>query len=146
MLQLLEKSVHDLVSLARAQRLGQSWTDARRQIPKWAQGPRGTERVTRTDQHPHVVRQQRSDRCNQAGLADARFAMQQHDRAGSGRSRASRVQQYGQLLITLQQASRHASDGMAETSIGALSPWEARVLPSRSGHGRHRRGRLSRHL
>jgi hypothetical protein len=49
-------------------------------------------------------------------------------------------------LITLQQASRHASDGMAETSIGALSPWEARVLPSRSGHGRHRRGRLSRRL
>jgi hypothetical protein len=52
------------------------------------------------------------DRRHQARLADAGFAVKQYDRAGPVRGFPSRIHKGCQLLIPLQQASRHPVDGI----------------------------------
>ena len=89
--QLVQQGVHDQVAFTSLQRFCQPWTHGRREITERSERSGGAEGIAGADQHSHLGGQLRFDRRHQACLADAGFAVKQHDRAGPGRGFASRI-------------------------------------------------------
>jgi len=82
---------------------------AAHQIAERSQRPRGGEIIAVADEHPALRGQMRAQRLDQARLADACLAHDQHDRPVPARGRLHRVGEHGHFRVALQNPPLHVS-------------------------------------
>ena len=97
-----QRSRHRVPLATLGQRPGQLGADAADQVTERPQGPRGAEVVAVADQQAPVRRQQPPDRPDQARLADAGLAEDEHQPALAGRRLAGGLGELGELAVAFE--------------------------------------------
>ena len=129
------------------QRLRELAADAASQIPEGAEGLAGDQVVAVSDEQPALGGQHRTDRLDQARLADPRLPADEHHRPVAGRRFPRGSGQRRQLMLALQNQPAHAytvSRSAAEVGV-VIATRAGRAVPPRArGARQHRSPGLSR--